>query len=306
MASIELRGLKKSYHSPSGPVKAVLGIDIDVHDGETVAILGPNGAGKSTTVDMLLGLQEPDAGTVAVFGGAPTRAIHDGRIGAMLQGGGVLRDLTVRELVEMMASLFPAPLDVDVAIAHAQLSKLADRRTERLSGGETQRLRFAVALISNPDLLVLDEPTVGMDVESRRAFWKTVRELAHSGKTVLFATHYLEEADAYADRAVLMAHGRIVADGPTTEIKALVGSHTIRATLPNVPVAALERLPAVTSADRRGAAVILASSDSDATLRAFLDSYDDARDIEVRGAGLEEAFLQLTGETEEEEEAAAA
>ena len=304
MASIELHGLKKSYHSPSGSVKAVLGIDIDVHDGETVAILGPNGAGKSTTVDMLLGLQEPDAGTVAVFGGAPGRAIHDGRIGAMLQSGGVLRDLTVRELVEMMASLFPAPLDVDSAIAHAQLSKLAERRTERLSGGETQRLRFAVALISNPDLLVLDEPTVGMDVESRRAFWTTVRELAHSGKTVLFATHYLEEADAYADRAVLMAHGRIVADGPTTEIKALVGSHTIRATLPNVPVAALERLPAVTSADRRGAAVILASSDSDATLRAFLDSYDDARDIEVRGAGLEEAFLQLTGETEEEAAAA--
>ena len=182
MASIELRGLKKSYHSPSGPVKAVLGIDIDVHYGETVARLGPNGAGKSTTVDILLGLQEPNADTVAVFGGAPARATHDGRIGAMLQGGGVLRDLTVRELVEMMASLFPTPLDVDAAIAHAQLSKVAERRTERLSGGETQRLRFAVALISNPDLLVLDEPTVGMDVESRRAFWTTVRELARAGR----------------------------------------------------------------------------------------------------------------------------
>ena len=304
MASIELRGLKKSYSSPGGPVNAVRDVDIDVHDGETVALLGPNGAGKSTTVDMLLGLQEPDAGTVTVFGGAPARAVHDGRIGAMLQSGGVLRDLGVRELVAMMASLFPAPLDVDAALAHAQLSQLADRRTERLSGGETQRLRFAVALVSNPDLLVLDEPTVGMDVESRRAFWRTVRELAHGGKTVLFATHYLEEADAYADRAVLMSRGRIVADGPTTEIKALVGSRTIRATLPNVPVAALERLPAVTSADRHGEAVTLVSSDSDATLRALLGFYDDARDIEVRGAGLEEAFLELTGESEEEAAAA--
>jgi ABC-2 type transport system ATP-binding protein len=304
MASIELRGLKKSYSSPGGPVNAVRDVDIDVHDGETVALLGPNGAGKSTTVDTLLGLQEPDAGTVTVFGGAPARAVHDGRIGAMLQSGGVLRDLTVRELVAMMASLFPAPLDAGAALAHAQLSQLADRRTERLSGGETQRLRFAVALVSNPDLLVLDEPTVGMDVESRRAFWRTVRELAHGGKTVLFATHYLEEADAYADRAVLMSRGRIVADGPTTEIKALVGSRTIRATLPNVPVAALERLPAVTSADRHGEAVTLVSSDSDATLRALLGSYDDARDIEVRGAGLEEAFLELTGESEEEAAAA--
>jgi ABC-2 type transport system ATP-binding protein len=299
MASIELHGLKKSYRSPSGPVHAVHGVDIDVHDGETVALLGPNGAGKSTTIDMLLGLQEPDVGMVAVFGGPPARAIQDGRIGAMLQTGGVLRDLTVRELVGMMASLFPAPLDVDTALAYAQLSQLGDRRTERLSGGETQRLRFAVALVANPDLLVLDEPTVGMDVESRRAFWTTVRELAHDGKTVLFATHYLEEADAYADRVVLIASGRIVADGPPTEIKALVGSRTIRATLPGVPVSALERLPAVASADRHGEAVTLVSSDSDATLRAFLGSYEDARDIEVRGAGLEEAFLQLTTETRE-------
>jgi len=298
MASIELHGLKKSYRSPSGPVHAVRGVDIDVHDGETVALLGPNGAGKSTTIDMLLGLQEPDAGVVTVFGGAPARAIQDGRIGAMLQTGGVLRDLTVRELVAMISSLFPAPLDVDTTLAYAQLSRLADRRTERLSGGETQRLRFAVALVANPDLLVLDEPTVGMDVESRRVFWTTVRELAQEGKTVLFATHYLEEADAYADRVVLIAHGRIVADGPPTEIKALVGSRTIRATLPSVPVSALKRLPAVTSADRHGEAVTLVTSDSDATLRAFLDSYADARDIEVRGAGLEEAFLQLTAETQ--------
>ena len=296
---IELRGLKKTYRSPKGPVPAVRGVDVDVEPGETVALLGPNGAGKTTTVDMLLGLQQPDEGSVALFGGPPERAVQSGRIGAMLQAGGVLRDLTVRELLAMMAALFPRPLGVDETLKLAKLTELADRRTERLSGGETQRLRFAVALVSDPDLLVLDEPTVGMDVEARRAFWATVRELSGTGKTFLFATHYLEEADAYADRAVLMARGRVVADGPTTEIKALVGSRTIRATLDGVPIEALERLPAVTRAERHGEAVLLSSSDSDQTLRAFLDAYPQASDIEVRGAGLEEAFVQLTADEEE-------
>ena len=298
-AGIELQGLKKTYHSPSGPVEAVRGVDVAVHPGETVALLGPNGAGKTTTVDMLLGLQEPDAGSVSVFGGPPDQAVKAGRIGAMLQVGGVLRDLTVRELVSMMAALFPAPLSVDRTLAMAQLDGLAERRTEKLSGGETQRVRFAVALVSDPDLLVLDEPTVGMDVESRRAFWTTIRELSGGGKTFLFATHYLEEADAYADRAVLMARGVVVADGPTTEIKALVGTRTIRATLPDVPLESLEKLPGVTRAERRGEAVVLASSDSDASLRKLLEEFPEARDIEVRGAGLEEAFLQLTGDVEE-------
>ena len=296
---IELRGLKKTYRSPKGPVPAVRGVDVHVEPGETVALLGPNGAGKTTTVDMLLGLQQPDEGSVALFGGPPERAVQSGRIGAMLQAGGVLRDLTVRELLAMMAALFPRPLGVDETLKLAKLTELADRRTERLSGGETQRLRFAVALVSDPDLLVLDEPTVGMDVEARRAFWATVRELSGTGKTFLFATHYLEEADAYADRAVLMARGRVVADGPTTEIKALVGSRTIRATLDGVPIEALERLPAVTRAERHGEAVLLSSSDSDQTLRAFLDAYPQASDIEVRGAGLEEAFVQLTADEEE-------
>jgi len=298
---IELHGLKKTYRSPKGPVYAVRGIDVAVEPGETVALLGPNGAGKTTTVDMLLGLQQPDEGTVSVFGGPPERAVQDGRIGAMLQTGGVLRDLNVRELLAMMASLFPKPLDVEETLEVAKLDDLADRRTERLSGGETQRLRFAVALVSDPDLLVLDEPTVGMDVEARRAFWSTVRELSGTGKTFLFATHYLEEADAYADRAVLMARGRVVADGPTTEIKALVGTRTIRATLDGIPIEALERLPAVTRAELHGESVVLSSSDSDQTLRAFLDAYPQASDIEVRGAGLEEAFVQLTADEEPEE-----
>jgi ABC-2 type transport system ATP-binding protein len=296
---ITLRGLRKTYRSPGGPVEAVRDVNAHVEVGELVALLGPNGAGKSTTVDMLLGLQEPDDGSVDVFGGPPQHAVVAGRIGAMLQGGGVLRDLTVRELLAMMAALYPAPLDVDETLELARLDELADRRTERLSGGETQRLRFAVALVSNPDLLVLDEPTVGMDVESRHAFWTTVRELSHTGKTFLFATHNLEEADEYADRVLLMAQGRIVADGPPHEIKAIVGARTIRATLPGVPAERLASLPGVTRAERRGDTVVLACSDSDAALRALLSTQPLAHDIEVRGAGLEEAFLHLTGVEEE-------
>jgi ABC-2 type transport system ATP-binding protein len=296
MDGIEVRRLEKTYRSPTGDVHAVQGIDVDVSAGETVALLGPNGAGKSTTIDMLLGLQRPDHGDVSVFGRAPEAAVSDGRVGAMLQTGGLLRDLTVRELVTMMSSLYPQPLSIDETLELSRLDEIADRRTERLSGGQTQRVRFAVALVSNPDLLVLDEPTVGLDVEARRSFWATVRDFARHGKTILFATHYLEEADTYADRIVLMAHGRIVADGPPTEIKAMVGSRTIRATLPGVPLERLEALPGVTAAERHGEAVALSCSDSDAAIRALVAAFPQARDFEIRGAGLDEAFLQLTQE----------
>jgi len=176
------------------------------------------------------------------------------------------------------------------------IDDFADRRTNKLSGGQTQRARFAIALVSNSDLLVLDEPTVALDVEGRHQFWTTMRAVAASGKTVVFATHYLEEADAYADRIVLMSRGRIVADGPTTEIKALVGLRTVRATLPGASEPELAALPGVKNVDLRGEAITLNCLDSDAAVRAFLERYPAARDIEVAGAGLEEAFLQLTGE----------
>ncbi|HTW41720.1 MAG TPA: ABC transporter ATP-binding protein [Solirubrobacteraceae bacterium] len=305
---IELCGLVKSFSGPQGPIRAVRGVDVRIAAGETVALLGPNGAGKSTTIDMLLGLLSPDAGSVSVFGHPPSQAIARGAIGAMLQTGALIRDLSVRELVEMMASLYPAPLDVGEVLELAGLGDVAAQRTQKLSGGQTQRVRFAVALVSNPELLVLDEPTVAMDVEGRRDFWRTMRSFAARGKTVLFATHYLEEADAYADRAVLMAHGRIVADGPTNEIKAMVGLRTIRATLPDVDSGALAALPGVTGVERRGEAVVLSCSDSDAAIRALLAACPQARDIEIAAAGLEQAFLELTSEDpagEAEAEAAA-
>ncbi len=295
-AGIALTGLTKSFRTGQGVVHAVRGVDVAIAPGETVALLGPNGAGKSTTIDMLLGLTAPDSGSVAVFGMTPRQAVQPGAIGAMLQVGPLIRDLSVRELVAMMASLYPQPLAVDDVLELAGATAFAGQRTQKLSGGQTQRVRFAVALVSNPDLLVLDEPTVAMDVEGRHAFWTTMRGFAATGKTVLFATHYLEEADEYADRVILMARGRVVADGPASEIKATVGSRTIQATLPGADPAALSGLPGVSGVDTRGEMVVLRCADSDAALRALLPQYPQARDIEVTGAGLEQAFLQLTGD----------
>jgi ABC-2 type transport system ATP-binding protein len=214
----------------------------------------------------------------------------------MLQTGTPVRFLSVRELVSMVASLYPRPLPVDEALRITGTADIASRQTSKLSGGQTQRVRFALALVGNPDLLVLDEPTAALDVESRRDFWTVMRGVAESGKTVLFASHNLEEADAYADRIVMMARGRVVADGPSTEITAGAGERTIRATLPGVDLAVLAAIPGVTSAQRRGEAVVLSCGDSDTALRELLTRYPAARDIEVRNAGLEEAFLELTAE----------
>lgn len=288
---VVLTGLHKSY----GSVKAVRGVDLAVPPGQTVAILGPNGAGKSTTIDLMLGLAQPDAGGVSLFGMAPAAAVAAGSVGGMLQAGSLIRDLSVRELVEMVASLYPRPLPVDEVLATTGTTDVADRRTHRLSGGQSQRVRLAVALVSNPDLLVLDEPTVALDVTGRRDLWSAIGAFAAGGKTVLFATHYLEEADAYADRIVLMAEGQVVADGPATEIKARVGRRTIRATLPDVPREDLAALPGVTGVERRGGSVVLRCADSDAALHELLRRWPATRDIEVRGAGLEEAFVELTG-----------
>jgi ABC-2 type transport system ATP-binding protein len=298
---VQLSGLTKSFRTPQGRVQAVRGVDISIAPGETVALLGPNGAGKSTTIDMLLGLLPPDSGSVTLFGMTPEKAIAAGAVGAMLQTGGLIQDLSVRELLVMMASFYPTPLPVDEVVRLTKIEDLLGRKTTKLSGGQTQRLRFAIALVSNPDLLVLDEPTVALDVEARREFWTTMREFASRGKTVVFATHYLEEADAYADRIILMARGVIVADGPATEIKATVGLRTIRATLPGADVAQLAALPGVTNVDTRGESVLLNCSDADTVLRAFLPAFPAAHDIEVSGAALEDAFLQLTADTADEE-----
>jgi ABC-2 type transport system ATP-binding protein len=295
---ISLSGLVKSY----GSVQAVRGVDISISAGETVALLGPNGAGKSTTIDMMLGLAQPDAGTASIFGLSPADAVQAGLIGGMLQTGSLIQHLSVRELITMVGSLYPDPLPVEQVLEVTQTAEFADRQTTKLSGGQTQRVRFALVLVANPALLVLDEPTAALDVEGRRDFWTAMRLIAGSGKTILFATHYLEEADAYADRIILMARGLVVADGPATEIKARVGGRTIRATLPAVDVDTLRSIGGVTKADRRGEAVVLACRDSDMALRELLARWPQARDIEVKGAGLEDAFLELTADDHDEKE----
>src|SRR4051794_4871938 len=265
-SALRLTDLTKTF----GPVEAVRGIDLSVAPGEIVAFLGPNGAGKTTTIDMMLGLSRPPTGTVAVFGDAPRQAVARGLFSAVMQTGGLLKALTVRETVSYMASLFAHTAPVDEVLAHAGISGLAGRKVGKCSGGEQQRLRFAMALLSDPALLVLDEPTTGMDVEGRRAFWGAIRRDAQLGRTVLFATHYLEEADQYADRIILVSNGRIVADGSGSEIKALAAGRTVRATLRGADTTALSALGGVDRVEVRGDQVYVHAKDSDAVARYLL------------------------------------
>ena len=291
--AIRLGDLTKSF----GDVHAVRGIDLRIEQGEIVAFLGPNGAGKTTTIDLLLGLSQPTAGSVEVLGHTPRQAIARGLVSAVMQTGGLLKDLTVRETVEYTASLFADTQPVDAVLAHAGITALADRRVGKCSGGEQQRLRFAMALLSDPALLLLDEPTTGMDVEGRRAFWAAIRRDAEQGRTVLFATHYLEEADQYADRIVLMRKGRIVADGTGSQVKALAAGRTVRATLDDPDHRALARLDGVDSVEVRGDTVLLHARDTDAVAR-YLLTQTGARDLEITARGIEEAFLTLTGDAD--------
>jgi ABC-2 type transport system ATP-binding protein len=289
--AVSLVGVTKDF----GSVQAVRGIDLDIHPGEIVAFLGPNGAGKTTTIDMVLGLSRPTSGEVSVLGLHPRQAIARGLVSAVMQTGGLLKDLTVRETVQYTASLFADTRPVDEVLADAGIAGIADRRVAKCSGGEQQRLRFAMALLPDPALLLLDEPTTGMDVEGRRTFWSAIREDAGKGRTVLFATHYLEEADQYADRIVLVSHGRIVADGTGAEIKALASGRVVRATLPGADTDALAALDGVDSVEVRGDSVIVHAKDSD-TVAHYLLTQTRARDLEIAAKGIEEAFLSLTSD----------
>jgi ABC-2 type transport system ATP-binding protein len=290
IAAIRLRGLAKHF----GSVRAVRGIDLDIAPGEIVAFLGPNGAGKTSTIDMVLGLSRPTAGSVEVYGMQPQQAIGRGLISAVMQTGGLLKDLTVRETLTYTASLFSYAVPVDEALQRAGIDSIADRMVGKCSGGEQQRLRFAMALLPDPALLLLDEPTTGMDVEGRRAFWASIRGDAEAGRTVLFATHYLEEADAYADRVILVSQGRIVADGTAAQVRALASGTTVRATLADPDLDELRRLPGVDSVEVRGDSVLIHSRSGDDVAR-YLLNRTAAHDLQITTQGLEEAFLALTG-----------
>ena len=281
-----------------GDVEAVRGVDLTLHQGEVVAFLGPNGAGKTTTIDMILGLSRPTSGSAEVLGLRPREAVARGLVSAVMQTGGLIKDLTVRETVAYTASLFADTKPVDEVLADAGITGIANRKVGKCSGGEQQRLRFAMALLPDPALLLLDEPTTGMDVEGRRNFWNAIRADAERGRTVLFATHYLEEADQYADRIVLISRGRIVADGSGSEIRALASGRMVRASVPGLDgtiESRLRSLGGVDQLDVRGEQVVVHSKDSDAVAR-FLLTETAARDLEITSTNLEDAFLSLTGD----------
>jgi ABC-2 type transport system ATP-binding protein len=296
--ALALRGLHKEFSSPSGTVRAVQGIDLTIMPGEIVAFLGPNGAGKTTTIDMVLGLSVPSSGTVEVFGRSPDQAIAAGQVAAVMQTGGLLRDITVAETVELTAALFGRTSPAAPFLERAGIADIADRMVAKCSGGQQQRLRFAMALVSEPDILLLDEPTTGMDVEGRREFWSAIREDAAHGRTIVFATHYLEEADAYADRIVLVSQGRIVADGSAAEIKNLASGRTVTAQFDDATdlgraADAVRVLDGVETVENRGLRLVVRAQDSDVVAR-FLLTQSPARDLEVTADNLEDAFVALT------------
>lgn len=277
-----------------GQVRALNSMNFEINAGETVALLGPNGAGKSTAISIMLGLLHATEGSPTVFGLDPQRAVTSGRIGAMLQTGTLLHGVKVRELVNLVRKLYPHSLTEAELFERANLAPIGDRMAQTLSGGEAQRVRFAFAIAGNPDVVFLDEPTVAMDVDSRRAFWSNMRAFASTGRTVLFATHYLEEADAIADRIIVLNHGKIVADGSSTEIKATVNTRVVRFILPDAEIANLRQLFGATEVQVHGHTVELHSTDTDETVRTLVDSRLAWRDLEVSGADIEDAFLALT------------
>ncbi|MFI7097885.1 ABC transporter ATP-binding protein [Streptomyces sp. NPDC050161] len=292
---VSFQQINKSY----GAVRAVADLNLELYPGETVALLGPNGAGKSSTLDLLLGLRTPDSGSLTLFGTTPQRAIEQGKVGAMLQSGGLMEGVKVRELVGLARDLHPRGYPLDRILETAGISDIADRMVGKLSGGQAQRVRFALATAGANDLIVLDEPTTGMDVSARQTFWGTMRRQADEGRTVLFATHYLEEADAIADRVIVLQRGRVLADGTSAEIKAKAGARRVTFDLDGtIDRDTLGALPCLTSLEVSGRTVRIQSQDADATVHAVYGLGLYPHNLEVAGLGLEQAFIAITTASE--------
>lgn len=286
-----LERVSKNY----GPVRALNSVDFRVHAGEVVALLGPNGAGKTTVVKLLLGLLQPNSGKVRVFGGDPTNPENRMRTGAMLQVGRVPETLRVREHIDLFSSYYERPMALADVLSVAGLENLRDRKFSDLSGGQKQRVLFALAICGDPDLLFLDEPTVGLDVEARRMLWEQIRQLVRRGKTVLLTTHYLQEADALADRIAVINKGEIIAEGTPAEIKAQTGGKKIRC-ITSVSLGELQQIAGVTEVREDREAVEIHTAEAEPVLRELLARDSSLSGLEVTSAGLEEAFLALTQE----------
>jgi ABC-2 type transport system ATP-binding protein len=280
-----------------GSVLALDAISLTLRRGQVTALLGPNGAGKTTAVRLLLGLTRPTTGSVRLFDGAPHDIAIRQRVGAMLQVSRVPDTLTVTEHLRLFSSYYPAPRPLGELLALTGLQAEAQRRFGQLSGGQRQRLLFGIALCGNPELLVLDEPTVGMDVSARRSLWTAIRDCARAGNAVLLTTHYIEEADALADRVVVLRGGQLVADDSPSNLRASLGTRELRCTT-TLPPGELASLPGVQAVRSGTAHACLQCDDTDAALRALLVADPSARDVEIVVPRLEEAFLSLTHSAE--------
>ncbi|MBM7569003.1 ABC transporter ATP-binding protein [Paenibacillus sacheonensis] len=289
-AAIQLNGVSKIYKDK----KAVDNLTLSIAEGTVVALLGPNGAGKTTTVSMILGLHKPTKGTVKLLGGDPGDARVRDRIGAMLQDVSVIEGLKVGESINLFRSYYERPLDLDYLLKVSNLESEKNKMASSLSGGQQRRLNFALALAGDPEVIFLDEPTVGMDVTSRQLFWETVRAMAGKGRTIVLTTHYLDEADSVADRIVVINNGKIIADGTPGEIKSeTTGRMVTFVAGPTVTTDALHRLPGVTDVEWSGRQVKVFSNDTDALIKALVLENFDMRDIEISTGGLEDAFQAL-------------
>jgi ABC-2 type transport system ATP-binding protein len=287
--AVQLEHASKNF----GKVQALKQVSFKVEPGEVIAFLGPNGAGKTTAISLMMGLRAPDAGTAMIFGRDPRDPQNRSRIGAMLQESDVPSTLKVREVVDFIGRAYSNPLTVAKALEMADLTELANRPASNLSSGQKKRLAFALAVIGNPDVLFLDEPTAALDVEARRGFWEQVGTFTRSGKTIILTTHYLEEADAIAERIVVINAGEIVAQGTPAAIKARVGGKVVRFKSPKLEAAMLEKLP-ITRSSINAESVELYTLEPEHVLRELFNRNVPMSDLEVRGGGLEEAFVQIT------------
>jgi ABC-2 type transport system ATP-binding protein len=284
-----LENVNKNY----GAIRALQGVNFQVHAGELIALLGPNGAGKTTAIKLLLGLMPPNSGKVRVFGADPTNPENRMRTGAMLQVGRVPETLRVREHIDLFSAYYREPLPVEEVLSAAGLVKLRERKFSDLSGGQKQRVLFALAICGDPDLLFLDEPTVGLDVEARRLLWDEIRGLVSRGKTVVLTTHYLQEADALADRVAVIHQGEIISMGTPAEIKAKTSGKRIRC-ITSLSIKSLLQIPGISGVKEDREAVEIQTGEAEFVLRHLFTLDPTLSALEVTSAGLEEAFLALT------------
>jgi len=287
----QLENVVKRY----GAITALDGVNLRLHPGELLALLGPNGAGKSTAVSLLLGLQRVDAGRATLFGLDPQSLDARRRIGVMLQEAALQQSLRVDELIRLTMSYYPRPREFGSVALMAGIEELLPRRYGKLSGGQKRRVQFALAICGDPRILFLDEPTVGLDLGARTAMWKTLRALVASGCAIVLTTHYLEEAEALADRVAVMARGRIIAEGSVDEIRAHVAQRRIRC-ISALSAETLRAWPDVSQAEREGEHLHIVCGAAEAVLRRLLAADPELRELEVRRAGLAEAFVEITND----------